>query len=488
MQIILVNPSGYGSWQGERAVKSTEYMFPYSIIYLQNFLLAHGIESRIFDLFHDDPADLYSACSMFDELVVGLTSDSYNRFETLQIIKGIKSSNPDSACVVGGKHFSFCAHETLACVPEIDFVVRGEGEITFYELLRCLSEGDSISEVAGISYRIAGQITHNIDRVPERDIERFALDFSRLPKKNFEKGIYMRNFLNEGVKALPLHLSRGCSRKCAFCSFGLTQYRARRIDSIMENIHYLKDTFGCSNFMFCDPSFCERKPFVNAFCTRLIEENVNIKWWCEARVDTPLELLELMTKAGCVSLDFAIESGSENVLKSIMKGIDIPQALAFAEECKNLGIRCLAFFMVSLPNETEKDAMQTLEVAEEMAKYTRYINLSVTQILPGTKLECLSRERGILPKDFSWYDKKFIHEYDDLAYPTMPIYRESLSVDFIRNFRDEFQRLVDTRFTSLGDMKRMVIKGLRKMPHQSPSRIINDIQRFGKILFNKLSN
>ena len=95
------------------------------------------------------------------------------------------------------------------------------------------------------------------------------------------------------------------------------------MDSVLSEIDYLKRQFNCSYFTFSDPSFCERRAFATEFCERLIREQFNIKWSCEARVDTPLELPELMAKAGCTSVDFALASGSDKVLKAIKKRINV---------------------------------------------------------------------------------------------------------------------------------------------------------------------
>ncbi len=488
MSIVLVNPAGRGSWQGESTAKTLQYMFPYSITFLHNYMLKKGIESRVFDLFEDDIGELIEYCANIDRPIVGVTAQSYSRYEAIDIIQEIKRISPKAICIVGGKHFSYCAEETLKFVKEIDIVVRGDGEITLHELIGNLFNNKDISSIRGITYRDDGRVITNQNRPPEKNIEEFSLDFQRVPMDSFKKGIFLRNFDYERIRSLPIHLSRGCTRKCVYCSYGLTPYRVRTIENVINEILYMKSRFNCDYFTMSDPSFCERNEFVEEFCTRLIRENANIKWYCEARVDTPLATLELMARAGCVSLDFAIESGSEKVLKAIRKGIDIPQAFAFAREAKNLGIRTLVFFMVSLPDETEQDAYETLRVAENMANTTKYIVLNVSQILPGTALERIARERGILPKHFSWYDRSFNHSHIDLAPSNLPIYLEHLSIDFIREFCGEFQALKDVSFTSTSDLVRMIRKGMRRIPHQSIHMTLHEMGRFGKIICNKLNS
>jgi len=487
MNVVLINPAGAGSWQGDSGLIKSQYMFPYSIIYLQNFLLKHGINAIVFDLYHKKMEDVMNHCSRVERPIVGVTSQTYTRYEAIDIIRRIKEINSDAITVVGGKHFSFCAEETLKYVPEIDLVVRGEGEITLKELVLAFDEQRDLSIIQGINYRDGCNICYNEDRPPQRDIQAFALNYERLPTEDFSRGVFLRNYENEGIHSLPIHLGRGCTRKCIFCSFGLTPYRVRKVQHVLDEIAYLKERFSNSYFTFCDPSFCERKNFVRDFCEQLIKENFNIKWYCEARADTPLDLLELMAEAGCVSLDFAVESGSEKVLRIMRKNIDIPQAMEFARHCKNFGIRTLVFFMVSLPDESEEDALKTLRVAEELAGYTRYIDINVASILPGTELERIARKRKIIPNNFSWYDERFNNPYPDLGYDNIPLYLEGLSIDFIRKIINEFKGLQYSQYANSADFVRMIRKGIRRALSQPISKTIGDTKELTRRLSSKLS-
>ncbi len=487
MDVVLINPGGITSWQGDVASLKSQYMFPYSIIYLQNYLLKQGIDAMAFDLYETKPDAVVSHCAPLARPLIGVTSQSYTRYEAIDVIRRVKQANPKAVALVGGKHFSFCAEETLTRVPEIDIVARGEGEVTLHELVQALDGERDLATVDGIVYRDGHDIRVNPDRRPQRDIELFALDYEKLPTDSFRRGVFLRNFENEGILSLPIHLGRGCPRKCIFCSFGLTAYRVRKAQQVLDEIAYLKQKFANPYFTFCDPSFCERKDFVREFCGQLIQENFNIKWHCEARVDAPLDLLELMAKAGCISLDFAIESGSERVLKTMRKNINMPQAMEFARHCKEFGIRTLVFFMVSLPDEREEDALQTLAVAEKLAEYTKYMDINPTCILPGTELERIARERNSLPEDFSWYDARFHTPYPDLGYDNLPLYLENLSVDFIRDIQGRFKRLKYSQYATPADFARMVKKGVRRAFSQPFSSTVKDAKEMARRVSAKLS-
>lgn len=487
MEILLVNPAGEASYQGDKSTQVEQYMYPYSIVYLQNYLAKNGIESKLFDLFDTNPAELIDYCKDLVSPILGVTSQTYSRNEAIDIIRRIKEVNPTAIAVVGGKHFTFCPQETLEHIKEIDIVVKGEGENTFYELVKTLRNKEELSSVDGITYRKQGEIINNNERKQEKDIDKFSLDYDKIPELGFAKGVILRNYDKEQIHSFPVLLGRGCSNRCVFCAFRMMKYRVRSMESVMNEIIYLKEKYNRNYFTFTDPSFCERKTFAREFCERLIRDNLGIKWYCEARVDTPIELLELMARAGCISLDFALESGSDKVLKAIRKNIKVEQAIEFAKNCKRLGIRTLVFLMVSLPEETEDDAMQTLEAARELSKYCTNVTLNTTVICPGTDLEIIAREKGILSPDFSWYNSEFNHPYSDLGPVNIPLYLENLSVDFIRDFIKKFNRIRYSDYATYADFIRFAKRGLRKIPHQSLDSNLRDISRFFRGFWSKIS-
>ncbi len=487
MEIILINPEGKGSYQGDVREKKSQYMFPYSLVFLQNYLAKSGLRSHLFDLFDQEEKKLLDYCRGVERPLVGITSQTYNRYDAVAVARHVKQVCPSAIVVVGGKHFSYCAQECLEDIPEIDIVVRGEGEVTLYDLARTLDRGDALVQVPGITFRSGGEVVSNLPRRPEMDVEQYALDYDLLPTDKFGKGVYLRNYQNEEIVSLPLHFGRGCAQKCVFCSFGLTLYRVRKLDKVIADIVNLKERFNRRYFSFIDPSFCERTAFVEAFCKRLIEEKIDVKWYCEARADTPLHLLELMARAGCISLDFAVETGSPRILEVIRKRINLGQVLEFAAECKRLGIRTLTFWMISHPDEKEEDARQTLKLAERLAPYINYVTLNVSQVLPGTELESIAKSRGLLPAGFRWCDGRIMNEHEDLGPKYNPLYLEHLSVDFIRKFRSEFERLTAERFTTRADLWRMMKKGLRNIPQQPLSVTLQDVGRFGSRLGRKIT-
>jgi radical SAM superfamily enzyme YgiQ (UPF0313 family) len=486
--IILVNPGGRPEMDAlEKNRDSGVYMYPYSLLFLQNFLLEYNIQSLIIDLYWQKPNELFEIAKSAENPVIGITAQPHSVLKALDIIKQLKKCNKNSIIVVGGNFFSKTHRDVLSRFKEVDVVVRDEGEITFYELVNAIQNGKSFDNIEGITYRNNDSIIENKTRKPETDIEKFALKYDKLPITNrFKEGILMRNYEKENYRCFPVFMGRGCSRKCAFCEYNQFKYRVRKIPAILQEIDYLIKNYNADYFVFADPSFCERGNFVREFCEILIERYPHIKWSCEARVDTPLDILELMAKAGCINLDFGLESGSEKVLKAINKDIDLSKTNEFVKACSSLGIRSHMFLLVSLPEETEEDAMQTIKVCGDFSKYVTSMSLSVTQILPGTELERIAFKKGILAKDFSYYDERFYHTYTQYSDPHVPIYFELLNIDFIEKFFIKIMDLRAQKYDNLNVLMRKAKTGILSLHKRPIRKNLIYIRRFIIAIFRKM--
>jgi radical SAM superfamily enzyme YgiQ (UPF0313 family) len=469
--IILVNPGGNPETDAlEKDRDSRVYIYPFSLLFLQNYLIGYNIQSRIFDLNQEKPEELLEVIKSAENPIIGITAQPHSVLKALELIQQLKKINKNSFIVVGGNFFTMTHLDVLARYKDIDVVVRDEGEITFYELVNALKTNRNLENIEGITYRVNGIIIENKTRKAESEIEKFTLKYDLLPVSDrFREGILMRNYEKENFRSFPVFIGRGCSRRCAFCEYNQFRYRVRKIPAILTEIDFLIKNYKAEYFAFADPSFCEREKFVKEFCEILIEKYPHIKWSCEARADTSLDTLELMARAGCISIDFGLESGSEKVLKAINKDNDLLRTNSFVRKCHSLGIRTHMFLMVSLPEETEEDAMQTIQVCGELSEYVTSISLGVTQILPGTELERIAIQKGILSGDFSYYDERFYHAYTQFCDPHIPIYLEHLSIGFIEKFFTKINDLRAQKYDSLHILIRKTRTGILTL-HKRPLR------------------
>lgn len=313
-----------------------------------------------------------------------LTPLAITAIAVARLVKEVDNSIP----VVGGGPHATYDYLNLLKNYGFDYVVLGEGEITFSELVNFLSEekerkNRGLKKILGIAYRNQGRIVVNPLRPPIENLD--DLPFPARHLVNFND--YIIDSLLP--KALEIMGSRGCSHRCIFCSsshfFG--RWRARSPENIITELEFLVRKYPqIESFLFYDDNFTLDKSRVIKLCKLLIKRDLNkYQWNCLARVDqVNEEMLRFMKKAGCQKISYGIESGSPKILKNINKHLNLEVALKAIKLTKQAGIEALAFFMIGNPGENK-------ETIRESIKFARKLNPTstlwgITQIYPGTGL------------------------------------------------------------------------------------------------------
>lgn len=200
-------------------------------------------------------------------------------------------------------------------------------------------------------------------------------------------------------------LSFGCPYICSFCPQEKIKYKYRDMDEVILEMHSIHK-LGIKEVYFYDQTFAFDRKYTIEFCSRLISENINIKWICLSRVDVmDDELLEIMAKAGCHTIQFGVESVDENILKDSKKSISNSKYFSVFSKCKKLGIRTLGHFIIGLPGETSETAKMTAEYAIKLD--CDYAAFNIAEAPLGTTL------RDQLIKEGNLSDTK---EVDFIAY------------------------------------------------------------------------
>jgi anaerobic magnesium-protoporphyrin IX monomethyl ester cyclase len=301
-------------------------------------------------------------------------------------------------------------------------VVRGEGEVTFVELLGRLSAGAGLSSVRGISYRENDAIRHNPNRAMIADLN----TLQRCAWHQFKLDLYEGEV--NGQRAINLISSRGCPYHCIYCLHALfgKEYRARDARAIVDEMEYLQRTYGYRGFFMFDDLFMIDRKSLNAFCDELIRRRLNVSWRCFTRVNIVHEdTLALMKRSGCVNIFFGVESGSERSLKLMKKGIrleDIHRGIALS---KGAGIETSTFLLIGFPWETKEDFEATRSLVCEVLPDTVLISFATP--VPKTEFSQIVVDHGIA----------FDHESGDYVDMTVPAYETgSFSKDDLVRHRD----------------------------------------------------
>lgn len=324
--------------------------------------------------------------------IVFFSQFTHNRQATFNLAQGVKKIAPESFVVLGGPHASFTADDILQCHPEIDAVVVGEGEDTSLELINALESGEAVSGVAGIVYRKEGRVVATSTRNATVDLDR--LPFPAVYAMN-SKGVNLRRQMEFIIT------SRGCPSSCTFCSS--PTYWGRRIrycsaDSVVREIKYLRDQYGLIYFSIRDDTFTSSKQRVIDFCKKLLAERVFILWNCQSRVNAvDAEVLGWLKRAGCESIQYGVESGSERVLRTLGKAVSIAQAKEAARITREAGIRLSIYLITGVPGEDDSDVKKTLSLVDDLKADDGQVSPLV--YFPGTALFQQAVKENVIGKE-----------------------------------------------------------------------------------------
>lgn len=489
MKVVLILPPG--GYYAERWQKGS-LMPPLGIGYVAAVLEKNKYDISIID----GHVEGYTQGKLINILkiarpdVVGFTFTTENRFDAFSMMKRLREAIPGVIIVAGGPHVSLAAEDTLSHIRELDYIVRGEGEYSFLELLDSIKAGKGADGVEGISYRKDGRVVNNPPRSLVKNLD--DIPFPAWHLYSWDKYNFTLDVPGKGkIRAVNIMTSRGCPHFCNFCASSKMWGRSCRMrspENIIEEVELLVDRFRAKALWIFDDTFTVSKARVFGFCELLKKNGPLLDWFCEIRVDTVnRELLAAMKDAGCYGIGFGVESGSQRIIDEVIgKRIKLDDVKKVTEWCGELGIMTNPFFIFSHPNETIEDVSMTMDMIRKWPRNS-HISLSLLHIYPGTDLERIAKEKGILPEDFSWSVRDSRVETLPSAQGHVPIFRDRLSWEQISELLFEWARIQKfpvikkipkalRHIRSLSDMKRymkmfMSYINFKSKKRVSPSRL-----------------
>ena len=336
---------------------------PLSLGYLAGILLSHDIEVEILDLLTSKPslAKVRRRLEEYQPQMVGITSVTMNFPAAARILKVCKEFDPLITTVIGGPHVSFALEDTFRRAPWIDVVAVGEGDMTVVDLVSALDSHADLRQVTGVAFQRDGKIVENGHRPLVR-----LLDDLPFPARHL---LPLSRYRALGASCSVIS-SRGCPYGCIFCSaprmFG-RRVRFRSPELVVDEIEFVHRDLGFDRVNIVDDTFTLNHSHTQAVCREIIHRNLSLEWNAYSRIDTlDRDTLELMREAGCTFLVFGIESGSQEILNTIKKGITPEKVRNGIKLTSEVGIRSFASFVLGLPGETPKTAYESLALARDL--------------------------------------------------------------------------------------------------------------------------
>lgn len=426
-KVMLINPFTTGINFENR---DHLYHFPIGLLYIASVLERNNVDVKIVDFnnlyytkphrnnLQEDNVEDYIETELprhFEDFIpdiIGIGCIFSGAFGTLKIIADrAKKLFPNVQIVIGGIHATIFATKILEQYDYIDYVIIGEGEVSFLELIKCLvnNKEKPVDMIDGIVFRRNGKIIKN-------NKTKFISNLDELPLVNFKllnlkdytfdtSGWYSPKKIKIGLP-FPILSSRSCPRRCSFCCMWFVhgpKIRLRSVQQTIDEIQKLHDNYSATYFSFLDDNLTFNKKRILAICNEIIKKGLDIQF------DTPNglainsldeEVIDTMIAAGLVKINLSVESGSEYIRNEIIgKRLKTEKIYEVFEKCaKHKHLYIGAYFIIGMPQETYQTLQETYDMITRLP--IDRLSFSYATPYPGTQLYNYCVKNNLLDYDY----------------------------------------------------------------------------------------
>jgi hopanoid biosynthesis associated radical SAM protein HpnJ len=370
--------------------------------------------------------DITSIAKDYDLVVLHTSTPSFA--SDVKTVGAMKAVNPNLRAGFVGAKVAVDPDGSLRAAPSLDFAARSEFDFTIQEI----AEDRSWSSIAGLSFRNAdGAIVHNEERAILENMD--ALPFVT---PVYQRDLKIENYFIGYLKHpyISIYTGRGCKSRCTFCLWPQTvgghRYRTRSVGHVLEEIAWAQRAFPqVKEFFFDDDTFTDNLPRAEEIAKGL--GRLGVTWSCNAKANVPRETLKVLRDNGLRLLLVGYESGNQQILHNIKKGMRIEVAERFTKDCHELGIAIHGTFILGLPGESKETIEETIRFATRINPHT--IQVSLAAPYPGTYLFTQAIENG-------WLDEANAELVDENGVQVAPLHYPHLSHAEIFNSVEAFYK------------------------------------------------
>jgi len=343
-----------------------------------------------------DEQELIEKVKKIQPDMVAMSIMTFNLLDALHTAKVLKVRHPNIKICLGGPHVNLYPQETLD-QPNIDYVVFGEGEKIFTQLVTALeediSDSQSLQVIKGLGWKNNG-----ISYINQQETELLDLDEIPFPARHLVDISKYQHIIGEGRQFFTIQATRGCPAACTFCDIRQTKFRYRSPKSVVDEIELLVQ-MGVDDLFFVDDTITINKKNLIDTCNLIIERGLNIHYKISARVDTINEdVLQALKKSGCYRIHFGIESANPRHLKYLQKGQTPEKIERACKMTRKAGIGFFAYMMIGIPHETREEMLATVDFTKNLKP--DYAQFSICTPYPKTELYQQMLDEGIITEDY----------------------------------------------------------------------------------------
>jgi len=382
MKVALINPASSTEWN----LNAKSSAPPLGLLYLASSIRKQGDELILIDQPADKLSDdeLISKVASYEPDVIGFSVMASQCARAAKQAKNLKDKLPNSKIVFGGAHATAVPDYMLKNYPQVDYVIKGEGELTFTGLIKHLKDSRFYKKLNGLYYRVKGFIKNGGPAKLITDLDSLPLparDLIDRRKYGTLSGLVLDDF---GT----LLSSRGCPYSCKYCACSAISnrtWRVRRIKRVVDELELMIGQ-GYHNVLFFDDSLTLNNKRVNELCSEIKNRRLKINWFFEGRVNNAdYETMHSMARTGCRIAYFGVESANKRVLHFYNKQINPQQAVVAVNKARKAGIDFIVgSFILGAPGETVKEMDNTISFAKKLD--IDFPQITTLMAYPGTAL------------------------------------------------------------------------------------------------------
>ena len=432
-RILFVNPPvDFSVFYSDMDLSDTKSSSPpIGILHLAAMARSYGYDVKLVDA-HAEGVTLPKMLKIVAEYqphVLCLTAMTIMIDASAALAKAVKECFPHVITMIGGVHLTAEPTKTLQQYPQFDFGVVGEGEIVLIDFLDAVLTHRPFGSVQSLVWKEGESITVNHRRSFFKNLDEFPFPAFDLVGERLFSHYRLSVFGTKQFRSVGLVTSRGCTGMCTFCDLGVVGrgYRFMSSEYLINHLKELNERYQVNDLLFYDDMFTGNRKRLETFCEAMVEAGTPFTWSCCSRVDfvSYLDLLKLMKAAGCHTIEFGVESGSQRILDSMRKNTTKEKVREVISRTTEVGIVTKANFILGHLGETHDSIQETIDFAKSLnVNYVQHTHLVP---LPGSEIYESAGKHGtfdpswskmntllinFIPfgftrKDLVWYSKAF---------------------------------------------------------------------------------